>query len=81
MRKPSRAPSCNVFTSRRTPAKSPPNFPVGNGQRVAIARALSIRPRLLLFDEPTSALDPEMTGEVLDAIEEVRTQGRDLIMV
>jgi len=61
--------------------KKPAELSGGQRQRVAIARALSIRPRLLLFDEPTSALDPEMTAEVLDAIEEVRTEGRDLIMV
>ena len=53
----------------------------GQRQRVAIARALAVQPRLLLLDEPTSALDPEMTGEVLDAIESLRTDGRTFVLV
>lgn len=61
--------------------KKPAELSGGQRQRVAIARALSIKPQLLLFDEPTSALDPEMTAEVLDAIDELRVDGRDLILV
>jgi polar amino acid transport system ATP-binding protein len=53
----------------------------GQQQRVAIVRAIAIKPRFLLFDEPTSALDPEMTAEVLDFIAELRSEGRDLIIV
>ena len=61
--------------------KKPAEMSGGQRQRVAIARALSIEPRFMLFDEPTSALDPEMTAEVLAAIEELRAEGRDLIVV
>ncbi|MBV9128398.1 MAG: amino acid ABC transporter ATP-binding protein [Verrucomicrobia bacterium] len=61
--------------------KKPAALSGGQRQRVAIARAIAIRPRLLLFDEPTSALDPEMTGEVLGVIEELREEGRDFILV
>jgi polar amino acid transport system ATP-binding protein len=61
--------------------KSPAQLSGGQRQRVAIARAISIKPKLLLFDEPTSALDPEMTAEVLEVIEELRKEGRDLVLV
>jgi polar amino acid transport system ATP-binding protein len=61
--------------------KRPAELSGGQKQRVAIARAIAIKPRVLLFDEPTSALDPEMTAEVLDVIEELKEEGRDLILV
>ena len=61
--------------------KKPAQLSGGQKQRVAIARAVAIKPRLLLFDEPTSALDPEMTGEVLDLIAELRLEGRPLLLV
>ena len=53
----------------------------GQRQRVAIARALAVKPRFLLFDEPTSALDPEMTGEVLALIAELRKEGTPMLLV
>ncbi len=46
----------------------------GQKQRVAIARALAMNPEVLLFDEPTSALDPEMVGEVLSVMQDLRTR-------
>jgi polar amino acid transport system ATP-binding protein len=53
----------------------------GQQQRVAIARALAMQPDILCFDEPTSALDPELTGEVLKVIRELRDKGRTMIVV
>lgn len=44
----------------------------GQCQRVAIARAMALKPKILCFDEPTSALDPELTGEVLKVIKELK---------
>lgn len=61
--------------------KKPAALSGGQKQRVAIARAVAVRPRVLLFDEPTSALDPEMTAEVLEVIEELKREGRELILV
>ena len=53
----------------------------GQQQRVAIARALVMKPEILCFDEPTSALDPELTGEVLKVIKELKDDGRTMIIV
>ena len=53
----------------------------GQQQRVAIARALALQPEILCFDEPTSALDPELTGEVLQVIRDLKGEGRTMIVV
>ena len=53
----------------------------GQQQRVAIARALMMSPMILCFDEPTSALDPELTGEVLKVIRELKQSDRTMIIV
>ena len=53
----------------------------GQQQRVAIARSLAMHPKLMLFDEITSALDPELTGEVLRAIEGLARNGMSMILV
>ena len=53
----------------------------GQQQRVAIARALALNPEVLCFDEPTSALDPELTGEVLRVIRDLKYQGNTMIVV
>ena len=46
----------------------------GQQQRVAIVRALAMRPEVMLFDEITSALDPELVGEVLDVLRQLRSE-------
>ena len=53
----------------------------GQQQRTAIARALALNPQILCFDEPTSALDPELTGEVLRCIRELKESGNTMIVV
>ena len=53
----------------------------GQQQRVAISRALMMSPTILCFDEPTSALDPELTGEVLKVIRELKSSDRTMIIV
>jgi polar amino acid transport system ATP-binding protein len=52
----------------------------GQQQRVAIARALLTRPRALLLDEVTSALDPELVGEVLELIRELKAEGMTMLI-
>ena len=53
----------------------------GQQQRVAIARALALQPKVLCFDEPTSALDPELTGEVLRVIRNLKSADSTMIVV
>jgi polar amino acid transport system ATP-binding protein len=52
----------------------------GQQQRVAIARAMLTRPRALLLDEVTSALDPELVGEVLELIRELKLEGMTMML-
>lgn len=59
----------------------PANLSGGQQQRVAIARALAMEPKMLLFDEPTSALDPELVGEVLDVMKQLKDDGMTMIIV
>jgi polar amino acid transport system ATP-binding protein len=52
----------------------------GQQQRAAIARALAAEPEVLLFDEITSALDPELVGEVLDVVADLKERGFTILM-
>ncbi len=52
----------------------------GQQQRVAIARALVNKPLVMLLDEVTSALDPELVGEVLDLLRDLKAEGMTMIL-
>jgi polar amino acid transport system ATP-binding protein len=52
----------------------------GQQQRAAIVRAIVNQPRVLLLDEITSALDPELVGEVLALVRDLKQQGMTILM-
>jgi len=58
----------------------PDSLSGGQQQRVAIVRALINKPVLMLFDEVTSALDPELVGEVLAMISDLKSDGMTMLV-
>ena len=62
-------------------ASYPAELSGGQQQRVAIARAIALEPAVMLFDEPTSALDPELVGDVLEVMRELKDEGMTMLVV
>ncbi len=52
----------------------------GQKQRLAIALALINDPQMLFLDEPTTGLDPQVRLEIRDLIEELKADGRTILM-
>ena len=53
----------------------------GEAQQLAVARALMSDPKLLLLDEPTLGLAPTLVDVVFELLDNLRRQGRTLLVV
>ncbi len=69
------------FGMERFARTYPEQLSGGQQQRVAIARAMMTTPDVLLLDEVTAALDPELVGEVLAIIRDLKTRGLTMVIV
>jgi ABC-2 type transport system ATP-binding protein len=52
----------------------------GMRQKLALVRAILHDPPVLLLDEPTSAMDPESARMVRNSIQQLRSQGRTILL-
>lgn len=62
------------------PTKKARAYSKGNRQKVALVAALASRAELLILDEPTSGLDPLMEAAFTDCIQEIKKEGRSLLL-
>ena len=68
----------SAWRTRRRPY--PDELSGGQQQRVAIVRALVNKPVLMLLDEVTCALDPELVGEVLALLRDLKAEGMTMLI-
>src|SRR5687768_8229201 len=62
------------------PTKKARTYSKGNRQKVALVAALASDVELLVLDEPTSGLDPLMEAIFQDCVQEVRAEGRTVLL-
>ncbi len=53
----------------------------GEKQRVALASVIAIQPKILILDEPTRGMEYRLKSELMNFLNEYRTQGNTVILV
>jgi peptide/nickel transport system ATP-binding protein len=69
-----------ISDAARVLRRYPHELSGGQQQRVMFAMALATDPDLLVLDEPTTGLDATVEAEVLDLVEDLRTQFQTAIL-
>lgn len=57
------------------------NLPYGVQKRIEVVRALMAEPRVLLLDEPAAGLNPKESGELLELLKHISSEGCTLFVV
>jgi len=61
--------------------REPATLSGGQKQRLAIGSVLALEPKILVMDEPTTDLDPQGREEVLSIADNIREEGRMLLII
>jgi len=57
------------------------NLPYGFQRRLEIARALATAPKLLMLDEPAAGFNPQEKNELMQLIQDIRSQGITVFLI
>jgi branched-chain amino acid transport system ATP-binding protein len=57
------------------------NLPYGSQRRLEIARALATEPKLLMLDEPAAGFNPQEKNELMQLIQDIRSQGITVFLI
>jgi len=57
------------------------NLPYGFQRRLEIARALGTAPKLLMLDEPAAGFNPQEKNELMQLIQDIRSQGITVFLI
>lgn len=69
-----------LFDIAELRGKNPANLSVGQKKLVAIAGVFAMQPETLVFDEPTAGLDSKGAQEAMEAMEELSSGGKTVIL-